>query len=124
MERFQYYQKLLRGRLSLKIQLVKNADVHSAVAKNSYCVALDEGGQQLSSMEMAHWLRERIQSGTQSISFIVGAADGLTAADKARADAVFSLSNLTLPHQLCFVILAEQLYRSMSIINGERYHRS
>ena len=122
-ERFQYYQKLLRGRLSLDIRLVKNGPLKSAVPTNHYSVALDENGKQLTSMELAAWLRERIQSGVQGISILIGAADGLSPSDIKTADDVFSLSKLTLPHQICFVVVAEQMYRALSIINGEKYHR-
>jgi 23S rRNA (pseudouridine1915-N3)-methyltransferase len=53
----------------------------------------------------------------------VGAADGLSEQEKSLADDTISLSRMTLPHQLCFVLLAEQLYRATSILRGESYHR-
>ncbi|MFT7621380.1 MAG: 23S rRNA (pseudouridine1915-N3)-methyltransferase [Myxococcota bacterium] len=54
---------------------------------------------------------------------LLGDADGFQAGEREAAHEAISLSRLTLPHQLCFVIVAEQLYRSTSIIRGEKYHR-
>jgi 23S rRNA (pseudouridine1915-N3)-methyltransferase len=122
-ERFQYYQKLLRKRISIESRLVKTGTLSSAVPKGWYCVALDEGGRAVNSVQLARWLEKRIASGITGIAFLIGGADGLTDEDRQGADDVLSLSSLTLPHQLCFVVLSEQIYRATSIINREPYHR-
>ena len=59
----------------------------------------------------------------QDLAFVIGSADGLDESVKRDAAAVFALSALTLPHGLARIILAEQLYRSASILGGHPYHR-
>lgn len=86
-------------------------------------IALDESGQAFSSMELAnemrHWLHR-----TPHVAILIGGPDGLTEACKSNVDRLWSLSNLTLPHGLVRVILAEQLYRGWTILQGHPYHRS
>lgn len=86
-------------------------------------VALDERGPERTSVELARWLDEQRRSGIPGLAFLVGEADGLPPAVVAAAHERLSLSRLTLPHQLVFVVLAEQLYRATAILNGEPYHR-
>jgi 23S rRNA (pseudouridine1915-N3)-methyltransferase len=57
------------------------------------------------------------------VAFVIGGADGIPADLLSRADARLSLSTLTLPHRLARVVLAEQLYRAMTILRGEPYAR-
>jgi 23S rRNA (pseudouridine1915-N3)-methyltransferase len=59
----------------------------------------------------------------RDVAFIIGGADGTAAALKGEADLLWSLSALTLPHQLVRIVLAEQLYRSASMLAGHPYHR-
>jgi 23S rRNA (pseudouridine1915-N3)-methyltransferase len=85
--------------------------------------ALDERGRQLSSAELAAMLATRMRSGPRGVTFLVGGADGLPAPVVDRADIRWSLGRLTLPHRLARLILVEQLYRALSIVRGEPYHR-
>jgi 23S rRNA (pseudouridine1915-N3)-methyltransferase len=59
----------------------------------------------------------------RDVAFIIGGADGTTAALKEEADLLWSISPLTLPHGLVRIVLAEQLYRAASILSGHPYHR-
>jgi 23S rRNA (pseudouridine1915-N3)-methyltransferase len=63
-----------------------------------------------------------MQDGAQPC-FVIGGADGLDASLKSRADLLLGLSRLTLPHGLARVMLAEQLYRAVSLLKGHPYHR-
>ena len=85
-------------------------------------IALDEHGTLLRTMELAQRMARWRQSG-RDVAFIVGGADGLAPAVKQSADFVWSLSPLTLPHGLARVMLAEQLYRAVSILHNHPYHR-
>ncbi len=85
-------------------------------------VALDERGTQLATRELAGWLQGWMAEGV-SPAFVIGGADGLDPAVKARASRQLGLSKLTLPHALARVMLAEQLYRAVCIIKGHPYHR-
>ena len=85
-------------------------------------VVLDEKGRQFSTVEFAKTLVEW-QSDGRDICFVIGGPDGLAAACLERADQRWSLSDLTLPHGLVRVVLAEQLYRAWSVTAGHPYHR-
>lgn len=85
--------------------------------------ALDGGGQQPTSDDLARLLAERLDQGVKGIAFVIGAADGLPPDVRQRAHLVLSLSRLTLPHRLARLLLAEQLYRALTIIRGEPYNK-
>lgn len=94
----------------------------AALGKNDYVVALDEHGKELSTLELASWLRDRAQEG-RDLAFLIGGPDGFAPAVLARADLKWSLSRLTFPHALVRVLLVEQLYRAHSVLSGHPYHR-
>jgi 23S rRNA (pseudouridine1915-N3)-methyltransferase len=85
-------------------------------------VALDERGKSITTLQLAEkftgWL-----SGGRDVSLAIGGADGLHESVKQRADWLWSLSPLTLPHGMVRVLLAEQLYRAWSVLNHHPYHR-
>jgi len=85
-------------------------------------IALDERGKQLSTAELARKLAGWMQGG-RDVAFVIGSADGLDRDLKAGADLLLSLSAMTLPHALVRVLLAEQLYRALSLIQNHPYHR-
>lgn len=92
------------------------------IAGRDYLVALDESGQEVTTLQLA----ERMQgwlAGGRGISLVIGGADGLHDDVKQRADWLWSLSRLTLPHGMVRVLLAEQLYRAHSVIQNHPYHR-
>jgi 23S rRNA (pseudouridine1915-N3)-methyltransferase len=89
---------------------------------DEWAVALDERGQQMSTRELADWLAARMQEG-RDLAFLIGGPDGFAAEVVARSDMTLSLSRLTLPHALARVVLAEQLYRAMTILTHHPYHR-
>lgn len=83
---------------------------------------LDVKGKMLSTEALADKLQHAMTDGTD-VAIVIGGADGVSADVLASADFKWSLSDLTLPHPLVKVILIEQLYRAMSIINNHPYHR-
>ncbi len=85
-------------------------------------VLLDERGSQWSSQELADKLAEW-QADGRDLCFIIGGPDGVTDAVRQRADRLWSLSRLTLPHGMVRTLLAEQLYRAWSLQVGHPYHR-
>jgi 23S rRNA (pseudouridine1915-N3)-methyltransferase len=91
-------------------------------AGNSYKVALVIKASQLSSPELANFLDKRAQEGRE-VSFIIGGPEGLPEAVRQKADLQLSFSDLTFPHDLAMVVLAEALYRASSINAGLPYHR-
>lgn len=90
--------------------------------QDDYLVALDEHGKQFSSEGLSEFLQERASASTKNLVFLIGGAFGLDAAILKRAQLKWSLSQLTFPHQLVRLILAEQVYRGCTILQNEKYH--
>ena len=93
-----------------------------ALRSDEWVVALDERGSGMSTRELAEWLAGRMREG-RDLAFLIGGHDGFAADVLARSDLSLSLSRLTLPHALVRVVLAEQLYRAVSILSHHPYHR-
>lgn len=87
-----------------------------------YLVALDEYGKQFSSEGLSQFLQQRATESTKNLVFLIGGAYGLDAPVLQRAKTKWSLSQLTFPHQLVRLILAEQIYRACTILRNEKYH--
>lgn len=85
-------------------------------------IALDERGKTWSTTDLAGRMRAWMQEG-RDVGFMIGSADGLDAGLKSGADHLLALSAMTLPHAMVRVLLAEQLYRAMSVIQNHPYHR-
>jgi 23S rRNA (pseudouridine1915-N3)-methyltransferase len=94
----------------------------AALPEQATVVALDVRGKAWSTETLAARLQDWLQAG-RDIALLVGGPDGLAEECVARADMRWSLSPLTLPHALVRVLLAEQLYRAWSVIQGHPYHR-
>jgi len=90
--------------------------------QDDYLIALDEHGKQFSSEGLSEFLQERASASTKNLVFLIGGAFGLDAAVLKRAQLKWSLSQLTFPHQLARLILAEQVYRACTILQNEKYH--
>ena len=90
--------------------------------KNDYLVVLDERGKQLSSEGLAEFINTRANESVRRLVFLIGGAYGIDEAVLKSAQFKWALSNLTFPHQLVRLILAEQLYRSFTILRNEKYH--
>lgn len=92
------------------------------LTKDDYLVALDERGRQMSSEDLARFIQTRANSSNKNLIFLIGGVYGLDDPVLQRADHRWSLSQLTLPHQLVRLILAEQVYRACTILRNEKYH--
>ena len=86
-------------------------------------IALEPGGDAWTTPEFTKHIERAMVSGTRALVFLIGGADGLSAATVRLARRRLSLSPLTLPHRLARVLLCEQIYRAISIIRGEPYNR-
>jgi 23S rRNA (pseudouridine1915-N3)-methyltransferase len=85
-------------------------------------ILLDSRGQQFTSETFAERVGNLRDAGTQRLVLAVGPADGWSPAALKRANLLFSLGRITLPHQLARVVLAEQVYRALTILAGHPYH--
>jgi 23S rRNA (pseudouridine1915-N3)-methyltransferase len=90
---------------------------------NSATIVLDERGQALSSMQLAQILERWRDNGKREARFLIGAADGHSAAERKAADLMLSFGPATWPHLLVRAMLAEQLFRATSILANHPYHR-
>jgi 23S rRNA (pseudouridine1915-N3)-methyltransferase len=95
----------------------------AAVAARSQLVALQVKGRAFTTEQLADFLRVREQAG-HPLTFCIGGPDGLDSEVDSRADVRWSLSSLTLPHGLARIVVAEALYRAVSVIRGQPYHRA
>jgi len=93
-----------------------------SAARAASVVALDERGKPWSTRMLADRIAGWRDEGSDA-AFVIGSADGLADSVKQRAAALVSLSALTLPHGLVRVIVAEQIYRAVSLLGGHPYHR-
>ena len=108
-----------------EIKRVIDAESERIAAKLSnddYVIAMCVEGKALSSEELAARV-ESVQLDHSTVDFIIGGSWGLSDALKARADLKLSMGRMTFPHQLCRVMLLEQIYRSFQIIRGTKYHK-
>ena len=96
--------------------------IEAAMPAGSDRIALDEHGRAFTTRELAAWLEKKLDGG-RDLAFIIGGPDGMAARLKTDATATMRLSNMTLPHGLARVLLAEQLYRAVSIMQHHPYHR-
>jgi len=94
-----------------------------AIPAGAMLVTLDERGRVMSSPEFAADLAKWRDGGRQDVAFVIGGADGIAPALRARADASISFGRMVWPHMLVRVMLAEQLYRAATILAGGPYHR-
>jgi 23S rRNA (pseudouridine1915-N3)-methyltransferase len=94
-----------------------------ALSRTEFAVALDVHGRSMSTEQLAQWLGERMRDG-RDLAFIIGGADGLSQPCLARCELHWSLSPLTFPHGLVRVLVTEQLYRAISLLQGHPYHRA
>ncbi len=85
-------------------------------------VSLDSRGKQLSSEELARFIDQHQERGTQELVFAIGPADGWSESARSQAAILLSLGKMTLPHELARVVLLEQVYRAFTILKGHPYH--
>lgn len=124
----QDYLKRLQPMAKLEVQEIKDSnpekEAKEMVARlgspggNTVVVAMDEHGEDLTSQQMANLLGK-----SGSISFLIGGADGLGKEPRQRSNRTIRLSSMTFTHEMARVLLAEQIYRGFSILNGKPYHR-
>lgn len=98
--------------------------LEKAIPTGALACVLDERGATMTSPEFATRLANWRDAGRQDVAFVIGGADGLAAALRARADAALSFGAMVWPHMLVRVMLAEQLYRAAAILANAPYHRA
>lgn len=115
------------------LKRTKNSDITKIIAQEAkliqeqiqpgLIIALDEHGKQFATKEFAVKL-QNWRENYQTVNLIIGGPDGLAKEMLAKTNFIWSLSNLTLPHPLVRVIVAEQIYRAITILQNHPYHRA
>ena len=105
-----------------KWMALEAARVAAALPARCVKVVLDERGKACTTADLARRIERWRQDGND-VAFIIGGADGTAPELQQGADLLLALSTFTLPHGLCRVMLAEQLYRAVSLLAGHPYHR-
>jgi 23S rRNA (pseudouridine1915-N3)-methyltransferase len=133
----QEYQKRLRVFGALKIKVLPDEKLTSKkvveevkqreaatllkeIEASDYVIALDENGKQFSSVQFAHFLKQKLNY--KNLVFLIGGTYGLAEEVLTRADLVLGFSRFTFTHQMIRLIFMEQLYRAYTIINSKKYH--
>jgi 23S rRNA (pseudouridine1915-N3)-methyltransferase len=98
--------------------------LEAALPKGARRIVLDARGRSLSSEELAARLGKLRDQGAQTAAFLIGGADGLPKSALERADLTISFGAATFPHQIVRILLAEQIYRAITILSGHPYHRA
>ncbi|MCB5203533.1 23S rRNA (pseudouridine(1915)-N(3))-methyltransferase RlmH [Neorhizobium sp. T786] len=99
------------------------AALDKALPEGSILILLDERGKSLDSENFANTMGRFRDSGKRDLMIAIGGADGLDPDLRGRADAVLNLGAMTWPHQVVRILIAEQLYRAVTILSGHPYHR-
>ncbi len=132
-EIFNYYKK--RINLNIDLQEIKTfnfekkkklffekTEITKYLKPTDYIVALDKDGKMLSSIDFSFFLKEKMLERTKRICFLIGSDLGLDLSLKKSCQTI-SLGRKTWPHQLVRIMLVEQIYRSLEIINNSSYHK-
>jgi 23S rRNA (pseudouridine1915-N3)-methyltransferase len=119
------YQKRLTKYCNFEIVQIKesepvreSAEIAAAVRGRTFL--LDIQGELVTSADLAARINKAAVGGVSTLSFIIGGSNGVA---NLAADERISFGRVTLPHQLCRVVLAEQIYRAFTILNNEKYHK-
>lgn len=99
------------------------ADIERALGKDAYVIAMCVEGMQLKSEDLAQKISSLAVAGRGRICFVIGGSFGISPRIKQCADMRLSMSEMTFPHHLARVMLAEQIYRAFKISEGSKYHK-
>jgi len=99
------------------------ASLRKIVPKSAHAIALDATGKQLASDAFAKLIQTRLDEGSADLAFLIGGPDGHAKETLAAANSILSLGVMTWPHRLVRIMLAEQIYRAVTILTNHPYHR-
>lgn len=118
-KRLSRYVQLETQEFSSEEAVIKWTD---KITPRPFAVLLDVRGKQLSSEELATFIGQHQDRGTQAMLMAIGPANGWSAAALKQAQFRLSMGKLTLPHELALVVLTEQIYRAFTILKNHPYH--
>ena len=122
MELVEIKPSIRAGQSADTIKAIEAARLLDKLPSGNRLVALDEHGREVTTRELADLLARWMAEG-RDVALVIGGADGLAPSLLEKAELKLSLSRLTLPHALARVLLAEQMYRAVSLLHNHPYHR-
>lgn len=121
-EALQEYLKRLSPVLNIEFLLFKTNDqLETQASKENSIICLDPNGKMVSSEEFATILTSGLEKGGSKLTFVIGGPEGLPI--NLREKTMLSFSKMTFTHQICRLILVEQIYRAMELQKGSKYHK-
>jgi rRNA large subunit m3Psi methyltransferase rlmH len=106
-----------------QVKIVEGQRVLKNVRDDEYLILLDLAGQDIDSVDLANKIQDCYNHARSRITFVIGGSLGLSRELIARADFRWRISKATFPHQLCRILVVEQIYRSFRILHNEPYHK-
>ena len=110
----------------LNIDLQKKAEgkeILELISKSEFVILLDENGREYDSVGFAQFIQKRLNSG-MNLTFVIGGPFGFSDEVYNHSNMKISLSQMTFSHQMVRLFFTEQIYRSMTLLKGEKYHHS
>jgi 23S rRNA (pseudouridine1915-N3)-methyltransferase len=95
----------------------------SKISEDEFVITLEIKGKMIDSVELARLIEEKMTYGFSKITFVIGGSNGLSSDVIKRSNYHLSFSEFTFPHQLMRLVLIEQIYRALTIINNKEYHK-
>ena len=120
LKRIARYNSVEASELSSEEALLKSVEQKGRTAP--VLVLMDSRGKQLSSEELAEFVRQHLERGTQELILAIGPSDGWSEKAMQRGSTKLSFGKMTLPHELARIVLLEQVYRAFTILQGHPYH--
>ncbi len=103
--------------------LEEGKNLLSKITEDEFVITLEINGKMIDSVELAKLIEEKLTYGFSKITFVIGGSNGLSEDVIRRSNYHLSFSKFTFPHQLMRLILSEQIYRALTIINNKEYHK-
>lgn len=127
-KRIPYSVELIEIESKQREESVQNAEENQKILDflnnfKGYKILMDETGKSMTSRQFANHIENKIQPITSDILFALGGASGFNDEVKSKADLLLCMGQMTWPHKLARVMLLEQLYRAVSILNNHPYHK-
>ncbi len=116
------YISRIKHYVPFEVVEVKEEKIGQYLSKDSFNAVLDMRGKMFSSEEFAEFIRDKMIKG-KDLAFFIGGAEGFDDSVRRKADILVSFSKMTFPHELARLMLTEQIYRALTIIKGEKYHK-
>ena len=106
-----------------QVKIVEGQRLLKNVRDDEYLILLDLAGQDIDSVALANKIQDCYNHARSKITFVIGGSLGLSSELIARADFRWRISKATFPHQICRILVVEQIYRSFRILHNEPYHK-